>query len=90
MPQKNYEEFVAVLRSRYGAPTTISSDPARNQAGSSFSNLTLRWDGKRVSFISTERFQRMDVSAVVFSDQAAIARQAAGRDAKTKADAAKL
>lgn len=90
MPQENFGDFVRVLRERYGPPSAASVDAVQSKAGATFITQTLTWSGIHMQILALERNDRVDRATVIFSDNAATARGAAKRDARTKAEASKL
>jgi hypothetical protein len=90
MKSERFGEFREVLIARYGSPTKQAIGEAKNLAGASFKNERMEWIGRRLTITAIERFEKVDESMVIFSDNAAAERSAAERKKKSKDDASKL
>lgn len=88
--QINYAELAGILKARYGAPTSEEVKDVKNRAGATFSSTELFWEGKHMTLVATERFDKIDESMVIFSDNASIQRVMDKRDAKAKDAASRL
>ena len=64
----DYPFLLKALQDRYGPAHKVSSDAVRTTAGAAFESRSSIWAGERTSIVTFERFERIDRSAVVFSD----------------------
>lgn len=90
MDQKHFAEFESVLRTRFGPPTSQTSELWQSKGGVRTDSVTVAWKGANVSILAHERASQIDESAIVFSDNAANARSAAVRKSNQKDAAGKL
>ncbi|WP_205966187.1 hypothetical protein, partial [Pseudomonas viridiflava] len=75
---------------KYGPATQLTSEPVKTKSGSSFSNETLFWSGKKVSITIQKYAGDINTTAATVSDLAAAEKRAAERDAKSSSNAGKL
>lgn len=85
-----FADVLGILVSRYGAPSTQDAFDVKTRAGASFASSRSFWQGKRLSILAEERFDKIDESLISFSDNAATEREAAKRAEKNRSAAAKL
>jgi hypothetical protein len=90
MNHDRFAEFCNVLKERYGQPTSQVMSEAQSRSGPTYPNQSYVWSGKKITIVASERFESIDQSAVIFSDNAATARASATKEADHKNAASKL
>ncbi|KWS33162.1 hypothetical protein [Pseudomonas syringae] len=86
----NFSALVELFTNKYGPPTRRTSEPVKTKSGSSFSNETLFWSGKKVSIVIQKYAGDINTTAATVSDLAAAEKRSAERDAKSSTNAGKL
>ncbi|WP_163830639.1 hypothetical protein [Pseudomonas viridiflava] len=87
---ENFPALVELFTNKYGPATQLTSEPVKTKSGSSFSNETLFWSGKKVSITIRKYAGDINTTAATVSDLAAAEKRAAERDAKSSSNAGKL
>jgi len=90
LPQKQFDDFAAVLVERYGRPTRSETQQWQNRLGATFPSKKLEWNGKRVRILAMERGSSIDRSVVSIQDIAAVDRDMQLERDKLKNSASKL
>lgn len=90
LPQKQFDDFAAVLVERYGKPTRSETQQWQNRLGATFPSKKLEWNGRRVRILAMERGSSIDRSVVSIQDIAAVDRDMQMERDKLKNSASKL
>jgi hypothetical protein len=88
--QYSFAKMAAILRERYGPPTSTQDMPVRTRSGANFSNQVLEWRGSKMTITAIERVGDITTSNVVFMENGYAAKLATEREQKTKGAASKL
>lgn len=90
LPQRNFNEFSAVLVERYGSPTRATTEQLQNRLGAAFSSRKMEWIGRRVRIMAMERGNTLDRSVVSIQDIVSVDREMQQDRDKVKDAASKL
>lgn len=90
LPQKQFDDFSAVLVERYGRPTKAETQQWQNRLGATFPSKKLEWNGRRVRILAMERGSSIDRSVVSIQDIVAVDRDMQLERDKLKNSASKL
>lgn len=90
LPQKQFDDFSAVLVERYGRPTKAETQQWQNRLGATFPSKKLEWNGRRVRILAMERGSSIDRSVVSIQDIVAVDRDMQMERDKLKNSASKL
>ncbi len=90
LPQKQFDDFSAVLVERYGRPTKAETQQWQNRLGATFPSKKLEWNGRRVRILAMERGNSIDRSVVSIQDIVAVDRDMQLERDKLKNSASKL
>ncbi len=85
-----YDLMKAIMIERYGPPSGQEASSVTSQGGATVGNETLRWDGARNSIVLFERWERIDESLAVFSNNALRSRGEQMIEEQIKGSASKM
>lgn len=86
----NYAKFRAILVERYGKPTKAAVSTVTSNRGAVLPAETLEWNGHNNRLQLFERFDRIDRSLAVFSNNALVQKETEKRANKIKDSASKF
>ena len=72
LKQENFGVLVEAFTQRYGQPTSVIAKSVGNKFGAEFSAQEIKWRGKNISIYMYERFNLIDKSYVLISNNATI------------------
>lgn len=88
--QSNFAGLLSAFKERYGAPTLVTTNTVKTQAGAEFSASDVIWRGIKISISMYERLNRVDESFVLISDNAAVEAELDTQRQKRSAEAQKF
>lgn len=90
LKQPNFSILRTAFMDRYGQPTSVDNSPVKTLAGGEFSAADITWKGNNISIRMYERFNKVDESYVIISDNVMMEVEISAMRAKRAAEAQKF
>jgi hypothetical protein len=87
LPTASFDEVIASMKERYGAPTSEKASTVQNRMGASFDQTEVEWRVGGSIIAARRRASNINDMRILLSDEASIRDGAKGRESDTKAGA---